>query len=198
MDEWLRQTWVHLVALLDHIVRMMYWVWIPGFLLSGFFSLRYHHAALEGLLKAPSGTWRAIAWATVFGMTCSANRRRSLQIATDLAHQGVHPPDMLAFLVSSHSLVLYVLVLLMLLQGGQSWWGSWPSQSLSSSLLGLIILYVIPPPWWGRIQVGGEGEGILQPRGLHLLTGNNWLGNAPIDPPRGARCWARVVAGGRC
>jgi hypothetical protein len=172
-------TWVHLLALLDHIVRMMYWVWVPGFLLSAWFSLRYQHVALEGLLKIPRGAWRTVAWAALFGMTCSANRRRSLQIASDLRRQGIEPAGVLAFLVSSHNLVLYTLVLLMLLQGGEFAVGQFLGGAVMLVISAVVVRPLLPSSPLSANAVAAPAE--------------RWTWQRPYRPSG----WGRLLSSGR-
>ncbi len=103
-------------AYLQHMVIMMYWVWIPGFLVAAILSARYRPVFQAITLKERNGArafWAAIGW----GMTSGAGRRSSLETAKALWSEELPGPIVLAFLVSSHSLVLYSLVLFMVLIG---------------------------------------------------------------------------------
>ncbi len=103
-------------AYLQHMVIMMYWVWIPGFLVAAVLSARYRPVFQATTLKERNGArafWAAIGW----GMTSGAGRRSSLETAKALWSEELPGPIVLAFLVSSQSLVLYSLVLFMVLIG---------------------------------------------------------------------------------
>lgn len=102
-------------AQLSHIARMMYWVWVPGFLLSAFVSLRYRAPAWERLLGAGKGGF-ARAWprAVWYGVTASPRPRTTLEDAARLLDAGVSPATAVAALVASRNLPLYLLALLTL------------------------------------------------------------------------------------
>lgn len=82
-----------------HFFRMMYWVWIPGFFFSAFFSLRYRETA-KGRLLSGGGLFAAL----FYGMTTSPSRKKALAVAQELKRQGVGTPQVLAFLIASQSL----------------------------------------------------------------------------------------------
>ncbi|MBI1893103.1 MAG: permease, partial [Candidatus Rokubacteria bacterium] len=107
-------TWAWLYV--QHVVVMFYWVWIPGFLVAAFLSVRYR-PVLEGItLRQRRGArafWAAIGW----GMTSGAGRRTSLKTARALWRQGLPEPTVLAYLVASQNLGLYSLVLFTILIG---------------------------------------------------------------------------------
>ncbi len=103
-------------AYLQHLVIMMYWVWIPGFLVAAALSARYRPVLQAITLKERQGA-RAF-WAAVgSGMTSGAGRRSSLETARTLRHQGLPDYIVLAYFVASQSLVLYSLVLFTVLIG---------------------------------------------------------------------------------
>ncbi|MBI4381838.1 MAG: permease [candidate division NC10 bacterium] len=103
-------------AYLQHMVIMMYWAWIPGFLAAAALSARYRQVLQAITLKRRQGGvafWAAVGW----GMTSGAGRRSSLEMATTLWRASVPDHIVLAFLVASHSLVLFNLVLFTILIG---------------------------------------------------------------------------------
>ncbi|MGH7319127.1 MAG: permease [Candidatus Rokuibacteriota bacterium] len=102
-------------AQLIHIVRMMYWVWVPGFLLSAFLSLRYRAPAWERLLASGKEGF-ATAWprAVWYGVTASPRPRTTLEDADRLLDAGVSPASAVAALVASRNLPVYLLALLTL------------------------------------------------------------------------------------
>lgn len=102
-------------AQLMHIVRMMYWVWVPGFLLSAFLSLRYRAQAWERLLAhGKEGFPMAFPWALGYGVTASPRPPSTLGDADQLLKAGVSPATAMAVVVASRNLPLYLIALLTL------------------------------------------------------------------------------------
>lgn len=103
-------------AYVQHVVLMFYWAWIPGILGAALLSARYrphlHDIALKRQSEA-AGFWAATGW----GMLSGVGRRASLATAERLLGQGVSEHVVLAYLVASHSLGLYLLLLFTLLIG---------------------------------------------------------------------------------
>ncbi|MBI2154199.1 MAG: permease [Candidatus Rokubacteria bacterium] len=103
-------------AYVQHVVVMFYWAWAPGILAVAALSARYRPDLREITLKRQSdaaGVLAAIGW----GMTSGAGRRASLAAAARLRAQGVPDRVVLAYLVASHQLGLFVLLLFTLLIG---------------------------------------------------------------------------------
>jgi len=92
----------------------MYWVWIPGFFFSAFFSLRYRETA-KGRLLSGGGLFAAL----LYGMTTSPSRKEALEVAGELKQKGLGTEKILAFLIASQSLVIYFLVILMVMMGAE-------------------------------------------------------------------------------
>lgn len=97
-----------------HLFRMMYWVWIPGFLFSAFFSMRYQEAARSRLLSKGG-----LVPALLYGVTTSPSRKATLQIAAELKQKGIGESEILAFLIANQNLVIYFLVILMAMMGAE-------------------------------------------------------------------------------
>jgi hypothetical protein len=115
MTELVGQSLAWSFAQLVHIVRMMYWVWVPGFLLSAFLSLKYRRGAWDGLLAhGKAGFVRAFPWALWYGVTASPRPRATLEDAHRLLGAGVSPAGVMAALVASRNLPLFLLALLTL------------------------------------------------------------------------------------
>jgi len=92
----------------------MYWVWIPGFFFSAFFSLRYRETA-KGRLLSGGGLFAAL----FYGITTSPSRKKALAVAQELKRKGVGTPQVLAFLIASQNLVIYFLVILIAMMGAE-------------------------------------------------------------------------------
>lgn len=169
---WETATWAW--AYVQHVVIMFYWVWIPGFLVAAFLSARYRPVFEAITLRQRRGTrafWAAIGW----GMTSGAGRRTSLETAQTLRRQGLPDHVVLAYLVASHSLVLYSLVLFTILIGVESALGVFLGGLV---MIGLLRLFALawtpgatlspaprggdatpPPETWGAIVCSRQGWG---------------------------------------
>ncbi len=97
-----------------HFFRMMYWVWIPGFLFSAFFSLRYRECARSRLLSR-GGFFAAL----LYGITSSPSRKKALDIAGELMQMSARDEEVLVFLIASRSLVIYILAVLAAMMGAE-------------------------------------------------------------------------------
>lgn len=125
-----------------HFFRMMYWVWIPGFLFSAFFSLRYRESARNRLLSG-GGLFAAV----LYGITSSPSRKKALGIAGELKQKGVGTARVLAYLIASQNLVIYFLVILMAMMGAEF--------ALGQLMGGIIMILFVSSGW--RL-LGGEEE----------------------------------------
>ncbi len=121
---------------------MMYWVWIPGFLFSAFFSLRYRESARNRLLSG-GGLFAAV----LYGITSSPSRKKALGIAGELKQKGVGTARVLAYLIASQNLVIYFLVILMAMMGAEF--------ALGQLMGGIIMILFVSSGW--RL-LGGEEE----------------------------------------
>jgi len=124
-----------------HFFRMMYWVWVPGFLFSAFFSLRYRDTARSRLLSG-GGLFAAL----LYGITSSPSRKKALGIADELKQKGVGTAKILAYLIASQNLVIYFLVILMAMMGAEFALGQ---------LMGGIIMTLLVASGW-RLLIGEE------------------------------------------
>ena len=127
-----------------HFFRMMYWVWIPGFFFSAFFSLRYRETA-KGRLLSGGGLFAAL----FYGMTTSPSRKKALAVAQELKRKGVGTPQVLAFLIASQNLVIYFLVILMAMMGAEFALGQ---------LMGGIIMAVLVTFLWRLFKREEESQ----------------------------------------
>ncbi len=124
-----------------HFFRMMYWVWIPGFLFSAFFSLRYRESARSRLLSG-GGLFAAL----LYGITSSPSRKKALGIAGELKQKGVGTARVLAYLIASQNLVIYFLVILMAMMGAEF--------TLGQLMGGIIMILLVASGW--RLLIGEE------------------------------------------
>lgn len=103
-------------AYVQHVVVMFYWVWIPGLLGAAILSAGYRsHLRQITLKRQPSAArlWAAASW----GMLSGLGRRGSIETAESLRGQGVPERLVLAYLVGSHNLGLFVVLLFTILIG---------------------------------------------------------------------------------
>jgi len=119
----------------------MYWLWIPGFFFSAFFSLRYRETA-KGRLLSGGGLFAGL----FYGMTTSPSRKRALAVAQELKRKGVGTPQVLAFLIASQNLVIYFLVILMAMMGAEF--------ALGQLMGGIIMTLLVASEW--RLLIGKE------------------------------------------
>jgi uncharacterized membrane protein YraQ (UPF0718 family) len=103
-------------AYIQHIVLMFYWMWLPAVFGAAILSARYRLSLREIALKRQTETAGLLA-AVGWGMTSGVGRRHALATVEQLWARGVSPPVVLAYLVSSHNLGLYLLLLFTVLIG---------------------------------------------------------------------------------
>lgn len=160
---------------LQHMVIMMYWAWIPGFLIAALLSARYRPVLQAITLKERNGArafWAAVGW----GMTSGAGRRSSLQTAKALWSEGLPDRIVLAFLVSSHSLVLYSVVLFMVLIGFEFSLGVLLGGLVMISLLWVIVSALPQGPRFSTKSRGGLVAAVPESWTSLLYSGRGWGG----------------------
>lgn len=116
MAEFFRDWWVWCYLYLQHFFVMMYWVTIPGLLACAFLSVRYRSALQQRLLHKSRGA-AAILCAIGLGMTTPSSRGESLKTASNLMARGMPPAVVIAYLIASRTLGLYVLLAFTVLIG---------------------------------------------------------------------------------
>ncbi len=104
-------------ALARHMVVMMYWVWVPGFIVSAVVALRWREAAAAAVRQNARGGMSPVLWGVLLGITSSPHRRKSLNALLELLREGVSPAGAFAAYLASRNLVPYFLVVWMLLLG---------------------------------------------------------------------------------
>lgn len=115
MRAFLQATSLFIQATANHFFLMMYWIWVPALLLTGFLSARFHQEIRERLASAQG--WKAWLYGGGLGLTGSLDRRRRLEDAKWLLGNGAPPSAALAFAVAGHHLVPYSLAIVMALVG---------------------------------------------------------------------------------
>jgi uncharacterized membrane protein YraQ (UPF0718 family) len=144
-----------------HFFRMMYWVWVPGFLLSAFFSLRYRDTARSRLLSG-GGLFAAL----IYGITSSPSRKKALGIAGELKQKGVGTAKILAYLIASQNLVIYFLVILMAMMGAEFALG----QLMGGIIMALLVV--------AGLRLLENEKPVRRDSGADLIPGKSptWLG----------------------
>lgn len=165
------------VAYVQHVVVMFYWVWIPGFLAAAFVSVRYRPLLREIALRRGRGAV-AVCAAVGWGMASGVGRCSSLETARHLWDEGLPDQIVLAYLVASHNLGLYSLMLFTILIGLEFGLGLFLGGLVMIGLLRLV-LSVLPrvpsvhpgyaevpvaePATWKALLSSGRGWGrVLQ------------------------------------
>jgi hypothetical protein len=140
-----------------HMFRMMYWVWIPGFFLSAFVTLRYRRPLLERLQQYKRPNMPGVLLATAAGITGSPNRKPSLSAFTTLSAQGTPPALAWAYHLASTNLVLYVLVVVTLLLGFEFAIGQVIASLLLIGFVTASLTYLLPVPAGDKIRTRAQG-----------------------------------------
>lgn len=111
--EQVRQFWALTVT---HALVMFPYVTIPPFLISPLLQAFAREGARRRVLEKPNGgPWRAV-W---LGICSPPGRRKIFQEAEGLFATGVAPANVVAYLISAHSLLVYFVFLIAALNGPQ-------------------------------------------------------------------------------
>lgn len=149
-----------LFAYLQHTFVMMYWVTVPGLLLAGLLNVRYRRPMLEGLSRGVSGLQQML-YAIGFGMTTTASRREWLEITSALLRKGIAPSSVLAYLIASHNLWLYVPGLFMVLIGLEFGLGVFLGGLLMVVLMGVTLRFLRIPELDATRLEGADPDPLL-------------------------------------
>ncbi|MBI3326304.1 MAG: permease [Nitrospinae bacterium] len=147
MGEFLRTVGLFAYATANHTFLMMYWIWLPGWLLSAYLFTRLHGEPLPLLLKGRPVSVGSFLWAGLLGVTFSADRRRGLVALADLLAERVPPPLALAFYLGSQHVVIYPLCFFMALVGGEFFAGQALGGVMMAAYLALLTR-LIPKRHW--------------------------------------------------
>jgi len=147
MAEFLYMVGLFVYATANHTFLMLYWIWLPGWLLSGYLFTRVHRQPLPLLLKDRPVSVRSFLWAGLLGVTFSADRRRGWAALADLLAARVPPPLALAFFIGSQHVVIYPLCFFMALVGGEFFAGQALGGIIMAAYLALLVR-LIPKRHW--------------------------------------------------
>ncbi|MFQ5693366.1 MAG: permease, partial [Nitrospinota bacterium] len=171
-------------ALAEHMTIAMYWVWLPGFVLSAWVALRYAALADEGVRRSGDGGPRPILWGALVGLTLSPNRREGLEASLNLLREGRHPATALAAYLASRTLAPYLLAIWTLLLGIEFAVGQVVGAAAMILLVSAGLRYAAPEAEWararGRLRTcrsskeAAHGEGGETSWRALLLSGRGW------------------------
>lgn len=139
-NRFVAESWLFLLGTANHFFLMMYWVWVPGLLVSAYAFARYHRAVQKAVLGS---RWR-LARLVALGATGSGNPRTIADEAQALSAEG---PSRLAgaFPLAAPHFVPYRLSILMALVGLEFALGQ---------LIGGILLLALTARFGPRLEVG--------------------------------------------
>lgn len=143
MSDLLSATWLFGLTLANHIFGMMYWMWIPGFALSGLFFVRYHRPLRIRLAETrrvtPSSLWLAL----LAGATGSSARRTVQRDLKAILSRGVSSPVALTYVISGLNLVPYALSFLTLNLGLEFFLGQVIGAGAMAALTALFLSFFL-------------------------------------------------------
>ncbi len=182
MGEFLKEVLIFIYATANHTFLMMYWVWLPAFLLSGYLFTRWHRDPVDKTLQGRTLTLRSLLQALKLGASYSTDRRRGLGTMASLFEKGAVPfPLIFAFWLASQHLILYSLSFFMALVGGEFFAGPAVAALIMISLTTLFLSRIPENTWeearkrlripspsiplsqsFGRGDIRGEGNPLPQ------------------------------------
>lgn len=152
MPDMMTEGFVMFSFLLRHTFRMMYWVIYPGVIISALLSLRFQHALRESVKKNPDQGARTIVLAALLGLTSSAGRKRSLRGGLELFADGLSGAGFVAYLVATHTLVIYALTFMLVLLGLEFAAGQLLGAIFMIALMSLALRVAVPEDAWQSQQ----------------------------------------------
>ncbi|MBI3078274.1 MAG: permease [Deltaproteobacteria bacterium] len=178
MREFLGETGLFLYATANHVFGMMYWIWFPGLVVSGYLWLRWHHVLAAALLERQRERESSPAWLTalLLGITGSPDRGTSLDEARHLVSRGAGARSVLLHLVASQQLAPYALAFLVTNLGLEFFLGQLLG-ALAMALVASGLVRLVPDDRWEQARKAQAWATTDEPR---LLTGG-----MPSRPMRG-------------
>jgi uncharacterized membrane protein YraQ (UPF0718 family) len=148
MGEFIKEVFMFITATANHTFLMMYWVWLPAFLLSGYLFTRWHRDPVDKILQDRNLTLRSLFQAIKLGASYSTDRHKGLAVVANLFGKGTVPfPLIFAFWLASQHLILYSLSFFMALVGGEFFVGP-AVAALTMISLTTLFLSRIPENTW--------------------------------------------------
>ena len=180
MDEFAREGLTYSYFLSKHVFRMMYWVWVPGLLMWGLLALKAHNPLRRRTLEAQEPLHAVVA-ALGMGATHSPRRSTALATAGELLRAGAAPATVMAYLIATHTMVVYYIAFLTLLLGIEFAAGQVVGALFMTALMAITCRYVIPSELWEAARQQGR------------TASNPYSGN-PADTAIGGRLHASGLA----
>lgn len=102
-----------------HFTLMFWWIWVLAVSVTALSESFLFAAWRRRLLERPDDGWRTIGLAAVLGVLSPPSRRRMFRQAKELLAGGVSPAGVVGYLVSAQALFIWVLLLIVGLNGPQ-------------------------------------------------------------------------------
>lgn len=113
-DMW---TWARLTAL--HFLLMFWWLWLGAVVLTALAEAFWADGRRRRLFERPDDGWHTVWQAAQLGILSPPSRSRIFRQAEELLAHGVSRAGVLAYLVTAQSLLLWLLFLIVALNGPQ-------------------------------------------------------------------------------
>jgi hypothetical protein len=103
----------------NHFVFMFWWIWMTAVVLTALSESFWVEGRRRRLLERPADGWRTVWLAVQLGVLSPPSRRRMFRQAKELLARGVSPAGVMAYLVASQSLFIWLLIFIVELDGPQ-------------------------------------------------------------------------------
>ncbi|MFQ6046977.1 MAG: hypothetical protein ACE5PT_11590 [Gemmatimonadales bacterium] len=103
----------------NHFLFMFWWIWVLAVALTALSESFLFDPWRRRLLERPDDGWRTVWLAGVLGVLSPPSRRRMFAQARELLARGVSPAGVVGYLVSAQALFIWVLLLIVALNGPQ-------------------------------------------------------------------------------
>ena len=110
-------TWARRVFM--HTAFMFWWIWLAAVVLTALSESFWVEGRRRRLLEEPDDGWKTVWHASVLGILGPPSRRRVFRQAKELLAADVSRAGVLAYLVSAHTILLWMLLFILELNGPQ-------------------------------------------------------------------------------
>lgn len=119
-----------------HFVVMFWWIWLLAVVLTSLSESFWTRGRRRRLLERPDDGWRTIWLAVQLGVLSPPSRRRIFRQARELLARGVSPVGVVAYLVTAQSLLIWLLLFVIELDGPQPVIGQLVAVAAALAVLG--------------------------------------------------------------
>lgn len=119
MPPFLEQTLMWSRRVFGHTVFMFWWIWLAAVVLTAVSESRWIEGRRRNLLACPDDGWTTVWRAVQLGVLCPPSRRRIFGQGRELLAAGVSRAGVLAYLVAAQTLLLWMLLFVVELNGPQ-------------------------------------------------------------------------------